>query len=151
MKIRLAKYGDYQQVLGLLRQLNPDDPPDSVLVRDAYDGILASYNLRLLVAEEEGVLLSTCYLNLIPNVTRGGRPYAVIENVVTDAKHRKRGIGKAVMLEAIEQARRANCYKIMLMTGQSDPGVHTFYKSCGFAPDKKQAYLLRLVVTPGRK
>ncbi|MAY03837.1 MAG: GNAT family N-acetyltransferase [Gammaproteobacteria bacterium] len=143
MKIRSAKKNDYEQLLNLLRQLNPDDPEASFLERQAFDEIVDSKNLELIVAEDEGVLLSSCYLNVVPNITRGGRPYAIIENVITDSNYRNRGLGERVIKMALEKAWIANCYKVMLMSGRKDPAVHAFYQKCGFSADEKQAYVQR--------
>ncbi|MGV3562508.1 MAG: hypothetical protein ACO1ON_04440 [Nocardioides sp.] len=33
--------------------------------------------------------------------------------------------------------------KAMLLTGSRTPGTHAFYRSCGFSPDAKTAYLAR--------
>ena len=96
------------------------------------------------MAEIEGDILGTCYLNIMPNLTAGGRPYAVIENVVTDVSHRNKGIGKAVLNWATSMAWRNNCYKVMLMSGRADESVHQFYRSCGFDADEKQAYIRRI-------
>jgi len=143
MLIRLAQEHDYDQLLPLLRQLNPNDPEVSEAVYKALKEILGSEFLHLVVAEIEGNLLGTCYINIVPNLTAGGRPYAVIENVVTDASHRNKGIGKSVLNWATEMAWRKNCYKVMLMSGRTDESVHEFYRSCGFDPDEKQAYIRR--------
>ena len=143
MQIRLAQSNDYQQLIDLLRQLNPDDPPATEIEPGVFEEILASPNLQLIVAEDNNRLLGTCYLNLIPNMTRGGRPYALIENVVTDSGYRNRGIGKALLNHAVELSWQANCYKVMLMSGRTNDAVHAFYRSCGFDPDAKQAYIQR--------
>ena len=45
----------------------------------------------------DGGLVASCTLTLTPNLTRGCRPYGVIENVVTDVGFRKRGFAKAVL------------------------------------------------------
>ena len=143
MQVRIAEAGDYEQLLKLYRQLNPEDPVADDAVRRAFAAILQSPGHQLIVADLDGVLVGSCYLNIIPNMTRAGRPYAVIENVITDVSHRKRGIGKAVMAKAAEVAGAAGCYKIMLMTGRKDPAVMAFYESCGYARDAKQAFILR--------
>jgi len=49
------------------------------------------------VGEIEGVALTTCTLIVVPNLSRGGRPYALIENVVTHPDQRGKGLGKAIL------------------------------------------------------
>lgn len=144
MQIRIASASDYEQLLRLYRQLNPEDPAAGTAVKQAFDTILQSSALKLVVAEEDGRLIGSCYLNVIPNMTRAGKPYALIENVITDAGYRNKGIGKAVMNFAVDLAERAGCYKVMLMTGRKDSAVHAFYISCGFSKDAKQAFVRRL-------
>ena len=60
-------------------------------------------------------------------ITRGGRPYALVENVVTDANFRNRGFGRAVLHAAIEASCDRGCYKVMLMTGSKKPEVLAFF------------------------
>lgn len=142
--IRLARTGDYQRILVLLGQLNPADPPAGAAVYSAFESILQSPNLHLVVADINGTVQSTCYLNIVPNLTAGARPYAVIENVVTDAAWRNKGIGKLLLNRTVEMARSNHCYKVMLMSGRSEQSVHAFYRSCGFDADEKQAFIRRL-------
>jgi len=126
-----------------MRQLNPLDQEASDIEFHVFNEIINSKYLDLIVAEDEGVLLGSCYLNVIPNITRGGRPYALIENVVTHSAHRNRGIGKSLLDHAVELAWEQDCYKVMLMSGRTESGVHAFYKKCGFNADEKQAYIQR--------
>lgn len=73
--------------------------------------ILATPGLTIFVLEQEGRILSSCYLNVIPNITRSARPYAIIEKVIANAAMRGRGLGKALMLEVLSVAWEAGCYK----------------------------------------
>lgn len=143
LALRTAQAQDFPQLRSLLCELNPDDPAASTLQQAVFEQIVATPNLHLLVAETEGQLLGTCYLNIIPNLTRSARPYALIENVVTAATARRRGIGTTLLRHAISVAREAGCYKIMLMTSRKDEAVHDFYRHCGFTSDDKQAYIIR--------
>ena len=143
MQIRSAGRNDFNQLLGLLRQLNPSDPEASEIEFIVFEEIINSKYLDIIVADDEGFLLGSCYLNVIPNMTRGGRSYAVIENVVTDSAHRNQGIGKTLINRAIELAWNQNCYKVMLMSGRTEESVHAFYKKCGFNADEKHAYIQR--------
>jgi predicted GNAT family acetyltransferase len=80
--------------------------------------------------------VASCTLVVIPNLTRGGRPYALIENVVTRADQRNYGFGSAILKAATERAWDQNCYKVMLMTGSKNPATLNFYKSAGFEQTK---------------
>lgn len=84
----------------------------------------------------ENRLVASCVLHILPNLTRGGAPYALIENVVTDKDERRQGHGRRVIGAATGAAFAAGCYKVMLLTGRTDPGVHRFYESCGFIQSK---------------
>ena len=78
-----------------------------------------------------------------PNLMRGGRQHAFIENVVTHADYRRRGFGKAIVNHALREAWRAGCYKAMLLSGSKRPEVHRFYASCGFRADDKTGFVAR--------
>jgi GNAT superfamily N-acetyltransferase len=83
-----------------------------------------------------------CNAAVIPNLTRGARPYAVVENVVTDASQRRRGIGATVLRALLERCWQRRCYKVMLMSGMSRGEVHHFYEALGFSRTSKQAFVL---------
>lgn len=67
----------------------------------------------------------------------------MIENVVVDETLRGTGLGKQIMAATLQAAWDRGCYKAMLMTGSKTPATHSFYRSCGFSPDAKTAYLAR--------
>lgn len=144
MRVREATEHDFSQIMALYRQLQPDDP---VLTngrdREVFLDILRAPDLHLFVLVSGDRVVSTCYLNIIPNITRSARPYAVIENVVTDEALRGRGFGKEIMKRALEFAWAKNCYKAMLQTGSKRESTHAFYRSCGFSGDEKTGYMAR--------
>ncbi|MCD6073672.1 MAG: acetyltransferase, family [Rhodospirillales bacterium] len=96
----------------------------------AYDGS------AILVGEIGGILVASCSLVVVPNLTRGGSPYGLIENVVTHDDFRKRGFGKQLLFAASDAAWQAGCYKIMLMTGSKKPETINFYLAAGFEQSK---------------
>jgi N-acetylglutamate synthase-like GNAT family acetyltransferase len=146
MNIRLASDKDYDVVMSLMRQLNPEDPElDGLLGMQRYSSILETSGLSIYLAEIDGEPVATCYLNVIPNLTRGGRPYALIENVVTDKNLRRSGIGTSLLKEVISEAFKLDCYKVMLLTGR-DSNVHTFYENCGLEKNRKTAFIKRSAV-----
>ena len=92
MEIREAIESDLEGLLKLYTQLhgNPMPEMDDALMPLWYR-ILNDPNHHIIVLTIDGVLISSCVLVVIPNLTRGQRPYALIENVVTDEKHRNKG------------------------------------------------------------
>lgn len=146
MNIRLASDKDYDVVMSLMRQLNPVDPElDELLGKQRFCSILETNGLSIYLAEVDGQPVATCYLNVIPNLTRGGRPYALIENVVTDKNLRRSGIGTSLLKAVISEAFKLDCYKVMLLTGR-DSNVHTFYENCGLEKNRKTAFIKRSAV-----
>ncbi len=144
MRIREATSADLPDVLKLYRQLSPEDP---ILTdgedRSAFQLILDTPGLSIFLLETDGKAVSTCYLNIIPNLTRSAHSYAIIENVVTDEAHRGNGFGKAVLQHAMAVAWDSGCYKVMLLTGSKTEATHAFYRSCGFSADEKTGYVAR--------
>jgi GNAT superfamily N-acetyltransferase len=145
MSIRDLKQGDLPLLLELYRHLHPvDDPlPEAARLDSIWQEIQANPRLRCVGLFVEGTLVSSCQLAVIPNLTRGARPYGLIENVVTHADHRRRGHGRAVLAHALELAFMAGCYKVMLLTGRQDEATLGFYEACGFDRRSKQGFVAR--------
>ena len=139
---RVATVSDLEAVLALYRQLHPADPelpPDAA--RRRFESIATQDGLDVFVWEDAGEVVATTYLNVIPNLTRGGAPYANIENVVVDESRRGQGFGKRILTATLEVAWQAGCYKAELTTGSVEESTHAFYRSCGLRSDSKTAYI----------
>ena len=78
---------------------------------------------------------------IIPNLTRGVRPYAFVENVVTHADYRKRGYATSCLDLAKQIARENNCYKMMLLTGSKEESTLNFYRKAGYNSSDKTAFI----------
>ena len=142
-KVRQALTSDYSAVMKLMQKLNPDDSQsDTAISNSVFSEILNSSNLQILLIENNEEVVGTCYLNIIPNLTRSARPYAVIENVVINPELHGCGFGKIIVKAAIQQAFDNDCYKVMLMTGR-DEGVRQFYEKCGMNSSSKSALIIR--------
>jgi GNAT superfamily N-acetyltransferase len=136
--IREAVASDLAAILKLYRHLHALDAPLSADRAEAvWADLLASSFVKVIVAECDGFLASSCTLAIIPNLTRGARPYGVIENVVTDQTWRKKGLGHAVLERALTTAWSSRCYKVLLATGSQRPETHRFYETAGFTKNKK--------------
>jgi len=134
---REAEPDDLTDILALYSELSVGDVlPSPEEARATWETLLNAETTTVHVAQSDGRVVSTCILVIVPNLTRNQRPFALIENVVTSAAMRGQGIGRRVIQAAIAQAWAAGCYKVMLMTGRSDPAVLGFYESCGFEQSK---------------
>ncbi len=144
VKIREALPKDYASIMSLYRQLQPEDPiVDESKGKLVFENIIESGINFLLIGEIGNSVVSSCYLNVIPNLTRELHPYAVLENVITDQDFRNKGIGKSIIQYAINMAWEADCYKVMLLTGRKEESTLKFYKSCGFQPGVKTAFIAK--------
>lgn len=145
MDVRELQMHELQSLLSLYTHLHEhDDPPPSASVAEAvWSEALANPRIKYLGGFTSGVLVSTCTLTVIPNLTRACRPYGVIENVVTHAAHRGQGWGKAVLEFALAAAWRQDCYKVMLLTGRKDEATLRFYERAGFERHGKQAFVAK--------
>jgi GNAT superfamily N-acetyltransferase len=142
--IRPARLEDLEGYRALCRALQPADPaPAPEAAAAAWAALLGNALCTVLVAEQDGILAASCTLVVVPNLTRGARPWAVIENVVTLATHRRRGLGRIVIKAALERAWAADCYKVMLATGSKQEGTLRFYAECGLVRGGKTYFEAR--------
>jgi GNAT superfamily N-acetyltransferase len=95
----------------------------------------------VVVADDGAVLRSSCVVVIVPNLTHSGRPYALVENVVTDEEYRCQGYATAVLDYAKIIAVREGCYKIMLMTGSKLDATLRFYERAGYNRHDKTAFI----------
>jgi GNAT superfamily N-acetyltransferase len=96
---------------------------------------------HIIVALEDGRIVSSCVCVIIPNLTHGQQPYAFVENVITDEAFRGRGLADACLDYARDIARKAGCYKMMLLTGSKEESTHRFYRRAGYNANDKTAYI----------
>ena len=148
MDIRPIASHELAALLALYQQLHlSDDPlPEHAVVQSIWRELLANPRYNYVGGFIDGQLISTCTLTVIPNLTRGCRPYGVIENVVTHAEHRNKGYGKAVLAHALALAWSQRCYKVMLLTSRKENATLQFYESAGFDRYAKQAFVAKPAV-----
>ena len=143
--IREAAANDLDALLALYLHLHEKGlPQDAARLKAAWDKILSDPGHHVIVVERDGMLVSSCVCVVVPNLTRGARPYALVENVVTHRDHRGRGYATQCLARAREIAEAAGCYKLMLLTGAKDEATLRFYRRAGFDSGDKTAFVLRL-------
>lgn len=140
--IREMQERDLDGLLELYMQLHDNEKPKpSTILDKLWKQIIADKNHHIVVAIEDEKIVSSCVLVIVPNLTHQQRPYAFIENVVTDVNYRKKGLATACLQYAKEVAITNNCYKIMLLTGAKDESTLRFYETAGFNKNDKTAFI----------
>lgn len=142
--VREVTEAELPALLHLYTHLNPNDPPLPLNeAAEIWTPMVQDPNQCVYGAYWENELVATCTLIIIPNLTRGGRPYALIENVVTHSDHRRRGYATAVLRHALASAWERNCYKVMLLTGSKTEATLRFYENVGFQRGVKTGFVAR--------
>lgn len=148
MKIRKATPQDAEDLKILYFEHLTAFPPKEKQNMDKWRDLIGKLEKDerhfLLVAEEDGYVVSSVQMAIIDGLTHNVRPFAVIENVVTHADYRNRGLASALLEEATQIAKRFHCYKIFLETGSNKESTLRFYRKNGFEIDAKHSCLKRL-------
>ena len=140
--VREARKEDLQEILKLYLYLHEESIPEpSDCLSNTWKQILEDENHHLIVNEVAGRIVSSCVCIIIPNLTRNIRPYAFLENVVTHADFRGRGLASECLEYASQIAKRCNCYKMMLLTGAKKESTLDFYRKAGYNSEDKTAFI----------
>ena len=92
--------------------------PETPELHSLWNEIIADEDYHILIGEIEGKIVSSVTIVIIKNLTRGMRPYALIENVVTHKDYRRRGYAQALMQRAIDIAKSEDVIKSCCLPGQ---------------------------------
>ena len=140
--VREAEKSELGELLELYLDLHENSvPPIDERALSVWQKIMDDENHHIIVNIQGGRIVSSCVCVIIPNLTRGIRPYAFIENVVTREDHRGRGFATECLDFAREIAKRENCYKMMLLTGSKSESTLEFYKRAGYNCTDKTAFI----------
>ena len=140
--VREVKREDLDALLELYLFLHENSIPESNRhLERTWDQIMEDHNYHLIVNEIDGKIVSSCVCVIIPNLTRNVRPYAFVENVVTHADYRGRGLARACLNYAKEISEKENCYKMMLLTGSKKSETLRFYENSGYNSGDKTAFV----------
>lgn len=145
MEIRAIEECELNQLLELYKYLHEQDDtlPEMDVVRKIWNKIQSNDDSIYYGTFINHQLICSCCIVLIENLTRGCRPYGVIENVVTHQEFRRQGYGHRILVHALEYAWSKNCYKVMLLTGRLNEETFKFYESVGFNRYAKQAFIAK--------
>jgi len=98
----------------------------------AFEAIDADPRNELIVADDEGEIVGTCQLTFTPSLSRRATERMTIEAVRVRADRRSAGVGRAMMLWALDIARERGCGLVQLTTDKRRTAAQRFYASLGF-------------------
>ena len=142
LEIKKANKNNLAGILRLYSQMHNIEVPEiSDDIKKVWKRILKYKDQHVIVGIKDGIVIATCVIIIVPNLTHEQRPYALIENVVTDENHRKKGFASKILDYAKGIAVKENCYKIMLLTSSKEDSVLRFYEKAGYNRNDKTAFI----------
>lgn len=140
--VREVVDSDFNGLMELYTQLHDNLMPDKISdIQELWERILEDKDHHIIVAEEDGQIVSSCVCVVIPNLTHNQQPYAFVENVITDERYRRRGLATDCLNYAKQIAEKENCYKMMLLTGSKKESTLNFYRRAGYNSEDKTAFI----------
>lgn len=138
LKSRRAVRADLPRLLELLADDDLGRNREAVGSTDpayaqAFDAIDRDVNRQLLVADLEGRVVGMLQLAFILGLSRRGAWRAGIEAVRVDSRLRRLGIGRWLIAQALDAARRRGCRMARLTGDKRRAQAHPFHGQPGFA------------------
>lgn len=116
----------YAEVLDKGEVLTADD------AEIIFDKMLSYPNYKVYVVEIDNQAVGTFALLIMDNLAHLGTPSGIVEDVVVAENFQGHGIGKKMMMFAIEKCREFGCYKMVLSSNLKRVEAHQFYENLGF-------------------
>jgi N-acetylglutamate synthase-like GNAT family acetyltransferase len=137
--IREAAADDARSIENLYRELVSD--PNIRVLPEHLNAIADLPHSFLLAADSEGAVCATALLTICPDAMYGAQPFGVVENVIVTQAMRGRGIGRLLLTHVERLATAHHCTKLMLLSGNTRPEAHAFFRRCRFSGDTKHAFV----------
>ena len=132
--IRESIHDDISSILNLLYDLDRPRPLNDDEVK-IFKTKISDYFLdsqkNIIVAQQDKEIVGVVSIIYLQRLNRAKTEMYIPELIVTE-KLRYLGIGKKLIHYCMELAKKKNCYRIRLESGNSREKSHKFYKSIGF-------------------
>lgn len=138
-RIRRATAEDAEAIGQLYRELNTLSQP--VVKAERIAALSESEHTHLLVCDEGEAIMATALVCLCEDAMFDAQPFAVVENVVVSAHHKRKGIGKSLMDYIDAFCLEKDCSKIMLLSSRENSAARDFYTAMGYNPDAKVGFI----------
>ncbi|WP_197674841.1 GNAT family N-acetyltransferase [Pedococcus dokdonensis] len=109
-----------------------EDPGDLAAYLRAFAAIDADPAQLLAVLDDDGTVVGTMQLTVIPGLSRSGATRCQVEAVRVAASHRGQRLGEQMVRWAVDESVRRGCALVQLTTDKSRADAHRFYERLGF-------------------
>ena len=128
--IRYATEQDIPQIMKLYKQMH--------WAEDDYDPeVLEDPNTHILVFDDKGKIRASAQLTIVHSLARGGRPFGVINYVITDSGYRRMGYMKRIFRAFDRICKKNNCYNSIIVSMWNHATAHMFYEAAGYTAKVK--------------
>jgi N-acetylglutamate synthase-like GNAT family acetyltransferase len=129
VEIRDARPEDAPALARLVGQLGYPTTPEAVERR--LQRLDASPADRVFVAELDGEVVGAASVHLSLTLEYD-EPAAKLSAIVVDERHRRRGVGEALVKRVEEEAEAQGCCLVFLTTAKRRADAHAFYRRLGY-------------------
>ena len=131
--VREIKDTELDDLLELYLHLHEESIPEmSDGLKSTWDAIQNDVNHHIIIKEVDGKIVSSCVCVIIPNLTRGVRPYAFVENVVTHKDYRGRGYARAICNAVLGKGKSMGATYSYLQVVKNNSKAVSLYESLGY-------------------
>jgi GNAT superfamily N-acetyltransferase len=114
------------------------------MMRAAFQRLSLDPDYVFLVAKLKGGVIGSIMGIVCEELYGECRPFMVVEDVIVDKDHRRKGIGASLMRQLEECAADRNCGYIIFVTEKERTEAHRFYESLGYTLDAYRGFKKRL-------
>ncbi|QEL55692.1 GNAT family N-acetyltransferase [Chromobacterium paludis] len=138
-EVRPACAADAPRLSELYRQLTGD--PAVRVCPARLEALADGLRAQVWVGVRGGEVAGTVWLGFCEDIMYGEQPFAVLENIVVDPRHRGEGLGEALLKAAERRCLARDCSKIMLLSSAGREDAHRFFQRQGYRGDAKRGFV----------
>lgn len=92
--------------------------------------VAGAYGIKISI-EDKGREVGRAFIYLLKN-GQHTKPFGLLEDVFVAENQRSRGYGSKLVIEAIKEAKKRSCYKLIATSRVSKPEMKKYYQKFGF-------------------